>query len=193
MRFNLDNPREVRQGDRTSQQPPCRPRRQSASGDRFQCVAVTSVLPASLSSFQFGAYLRATSYFASATKPARDRHRVRLLTAPSAPDRRRRARDPRDGCEHGFVVDGAARMAPNHPRARAWAPGEIYLGGASESNHHPRQLLEAVLSRSTARQRSRPASSSPANGWKSTMPAIRSSGTRPRPARSIEPTCSSPG
>jgi Homeodomain-like domain len=48
-------------------------------------------------------------------------------------------------------------------------------------------------SRSTARRPSPPASSSPRSGLKSIMPAIRSSGTRSRPARSTRPTCSSQG
>jgi hypothetical protein len=34
---------------------------------------------------------------------------------------------------------------------------------------------------------------SPGNGWKSITPAIRSSGTRLKPARSTKPTCSSRG
>ena len=48
-------------------------------------------------------------------------------------------------------------------------------------------------SRSTAKRPSPRASSNPANAWKSITPAIRSSGTRSRPARSTKPTCSSQG
>ena len=58
------------------------------------------------------------------------------------------------------------------------------------------ELLETVLSQVPAVPRgdaSRRANSSPGNGWKSIMPAIRSSGTRSRPGRSTKPTCSSQG
>jgi len=47
-----------------------------------------------------------------------DRHRLGLLTAPGAPDPRRRARHARDGGEPGSAVDVAARMAGDHPRTR---------------------------------------------------------------------------
>ena len=43
------------------------------------------------------------------------------------------------------LVDGAARMAGHHPRARPRPPDEIYLGGAGEGADHVPELLETVL------------------------------------------------